>query len=73
MRIQYNRTKLYSIFDAVSNYDIVVTLPSFNKEVDRTINKKDELILHIASLIFVKLLILILFNKLFVCVISSLI
>ena len=40
MRIQYNRIKLYSLLDVVANYKLSVTLPSFKKEVDRTVNKK---------------------------------
>ena len=44
MRILYNRTKLYSLLDIVSNYDNNVVLPSFDKEVDRTINKKKSML-----------------------------
>jgi hypothetical protein len=44
MRIQYNRIKLYSLLDVVSNYKLSVTLPSFKKEVDRTVNKKKSML-----------------------------
>ena len=44
MRIRYNRTKLYDILDIVSNYDNDIVLPSFNKEVDRSINKKKSML-----------------------------
>ncbi len=44
MRIQYDRIKLYSLLDVVSNYKLSVTLPSFKKEVDRTVNKKKSML-----------------------------
>ena len=44
MRIQYNRTKLYSLLDIVSKYDNNAVLPAFDKEVDRTINKKKSML-----------------------------
>ena len=44
MRIQYNRIKLYSLLDVLANYKLSVTLPSFKKEVDRTVNKKKSML-----------------------------
>ena len=44
MRIQYNRIKLYSLLDVLDNYKLSVTLPSFKKEVDRTVNKKKSML-----------------------------